>query len=71
MRLIYISATFPPNSVSVSSDSTIFLNHRNLYLEMAYEVDTKGEIGKPITGTAGVVIDCTDAVVVELLAVDR
>lgn len=62
----WVAGYYGPNSYASSHPDP-----RNLYLEMAYEVDTKGEIGKPITGTAGVVIDCTDAVVVELLAVDR
>lgn len=62
----WVAGYYGPNSYASSHPDP-----RNLYLEMAYEVDNKGEIGKPITGTAGVVIDCTDAVVVELLAVDR
>lgn len=62
----WVAGYYGPNSYASSHPDP-----RNLYLEMAYEVDTKGEIGKPITGTAGVVIDCADAVVVELLAVDR
>lgn len=62
----WVAGYYGPNSYASSHPDP-----RNLYLEMAYEVDTKGEIGKPITGTAGVVVDCTDAVVVELLAVDR
>lgn len=44
---------------------------RNLFLELAYEVDATGKIGAPITSSAGLVIDCTNALVVELLAIDQ
>jgi hypothetical protein len=44
---------------------------RNLFLELAYEVDSTGKIGEPITSSAGLVIDCTNALVVELLALDE
>lgn len=43
---------------------------RNLYLETAYSVDSTGKIGDPITGSAGVVIDCTNALLIELIKVE-
>lgn len=43
---------------------------RNLYLETAYSVDSTGEIGDPITNSAGVVIDCTNALLIELIKID-
>ena len=33
-------------------------------------MDATGKIGEPITSSAGLVIDCTNALVIELLAVE-
>lgn len=40
---------------------------RSLYLELSFHVDKNGVIGTQVVGTAGAVIDCEDAVLVELL----
>ena len=41
---------------------------RSLFLATSYHVDDAGELGLPVEGSLGVMIDCTDAVLVELLA---
>lgn len=38
-----------------------------LFVELSYHVDTTGTIGDVVDGSAGSVIDCTEAVLVELL----
>lgn len=40
---------------------------RNLFLELGYHVESDGTIGEVITGSAGLVVDCSNALVVELL----
>lgn len=61
----WVAGYYGPNSYASSHP-----DGRNLFLELAYAVDTTGKIGDPITSSAGVVIDCTSALVVELLAID-
>ena len=61
----WVAGYYGPNSYASSHPDP-----RNLFLELAYEVDNNGEIGEPITSTAGVVVDCTNALVVELLSVE-
>lgn len=51
-----------PNSYASS-----FPDPRSLFIELGYHVDAAGKIGEPIENTAGTVIDCTEAVLVELL----
>lgn len=40
---------------------------RTLFVEVSFHIDTSGTIGDQVLGSAGAVIDCTDAVLVELL----
>ena len=62
----WVAGYYGPNSYASSHPDA-----RNLFLELAYEVDITGKIGDAITSSAGLVIDCTNALVVELLAVDE
>lgn len=40
---------------------------RTLYVEVSFQVDDDGTLKDPVKNSAGAVIDCTDAVLVELL----
>jgi hypothetical protein len=62
----WVAGYYGPNSYASSHPDA-----RNLFLELAYEVDATGKIGDAITSSAGLVIDCTNALVVELLAIDE
>ena len=41
---------------------------RSLFVEVSMQIDTDGKIGEPVDGSTGAVIDCTEAVLIELLA---
>jgi hypothetical protein len=51
-----------------NSYATSFPDARSLFVEVEYDVADDGTIGKPIMGSVGSVIDCAEAVLVELLA---
>ncbi len=40
---------------------------QNLFVEVAYKIDANGEIGQPVSGSAGAFIDCTSADYIEFL----
>jgi hypothetical protein len=61
----WVAGYYGPNSYASSHPDP-----RNLFLELAYAVDDTGKIGDPITSSGGVVVDCTNALVVELLTLD-
>jgi len=50
-----------------NSYASSFPDPRSLFVEIGYSVDVDGTIGDPIEGSAGAVIECTDAVLIELL----
>lgn len=50
-----------------SSYASAWPDPRTLYVEVSFQVDANGTIGLPVVGSAGAVIDCTDAVLIELL----
>ncbi|CAM3265892.1 DUF6338 domain-containing protein [Nocardioides dubius] len=41
---------------------------RSLFVEVSMQVSTDGTIGAPVDGSTGAIIDCTGAVLIELLA---
>lgn len=49
------------------SYASSFPDPRSLFVEVGYLVDVDGVIGGPIEGSAGAVIECADAVLIELL----
>ena len=50
-----------------SSYASSFPDPRSLFVEVGHLVDVDGVIGDPIEGSAGAVIECADAVLIELL----
>lgn len=50
------------------SYASSFPDPRSMFLEASFSVDDAGQIGGPVSGTVGAVIDCSDAVLVELLS---
>ncbi|MBS2936853.1 hypothetical protein KDN32_03735 [Nocardioides sp. J2M5] len=61
----WVAGYYGPNSYASSHPDP-----QNLFLELAFAVDSTGKIGEPIVGSAGVVIDCRNALVVELLKIE-
>ena len=50
-----------------NSYASSYPDAQGLYVEIEYAVDIKGALAEPISGSGGSFIDCTDAVLVELL----
>lgn len=53
--------------MGTSSYASSWPDPRNLYVEINYEMNEMGEFGEPVEGSAGAVIDCSEAVLVELI----
>jgi hypothetical protein len=51
-----------------NSYASSFPDPRSLFVEFEYSIDQNGAIGDPIEGSVGSVIECTDAVLIELLS---
>lgn len=49
------------------SYASSFPDPQSLYVEVAYKIDDNGQLGQPIEGSNGAIIDCSDAVWIELL----
>jgi len=49
------------------SYASSFPDPQSLFVEVAYKIDENGKLGEPIEGSNGAIIDCTDAVWIELL----
>lgn len=50
-----------------NSYASSFPDPQNLFLEYSYAVDEMGKIGEVVPSSAGAVLDCTDAVLVEFV----
>lgn len=50
-----------------SSYASSWPDPRSLFVEISFKIDADGEIGAPVQNSTGAVIDCSEAVLVELL----